>query len=462
MERARPAAARRAAGGSPTAPFVGLPIGAERCHVARPRSDQGPTCRSGFAPHLHPDHGRGGRGVRAARAACASRRAPTSIRVGVIGCGGRGTGAARDCLRGIRRRRARRARRSRARSAGAVPRASWRSSPRPTPAFAAKIKVTDDTLLHRLRRLPEGARVRRRPRDPRDAAGLPARAPRRGGRRRQARLRGEAGRGRRRRHPLGARDATSCAKAEGPRHRRRHAAAPSDLTTCETIERIQDGAIGDVVGGQVYWNQGGLWNARRASPSGPTPSGRSATGSTSPGSPAITSSSSTSTTSTSRTGCIGAHPVKAIGVGGRQSRTDPKYGHIYDHFAVEFEYPNGARVMSMCRQIDGTREPRRRALRRHRRARRTRRAEIIGREGVDVHACRRRAVNPYVQEHTDLIASIRAGKPLNELQADRREHAHRDHGPRGGVHRPGDDVGRSCSNADAGPRRRRQRRATAR
>ena len=39
---------------------------------------------------------------------------------------------------------------------------------------------------------------------------------------------------------------------------------------------------------------------------------------------------------------------------GGSSAADPKYGHIFDHFAVDFEYPNGARVMSMCRQIEGT------------------------------------------------------------------------------------------------------------
>ena len=30
-----------------------------------------------------------------------------------------------------------------------------------------------------------------------------------------------------------------------------------------------------------------------------------------------------------------------------------EYGNIFDHFAVEYEYPNGVRVLSMCRQIDG-------------------------------------------------------------------------------------------------------------
>ena len=41
---------------------------------------------------------------------------------------------------------------------------------------------------------------------------------------------------------------------------------------------------------------------------------------------------------------MGAHPVKALGMGGRQVRTEPEYGHIFDHFAVESEYPNGVRL----------------------------------------------------------------------------------------------------------------------
>ena len=47
------------------------------------------------------------------------------------------------------------------------------------------------------------------------------------------------------------------------------------------------------------------------------------------------------------------HPVKAYGAGGRQYHTD-RGGNIYDHFSVEFEYENGIRMNSMCRQIQGT------------------------------------------------------------------------------------------------------------
>ena len=128
------------------------------------------------------------------------------IRVGVIGCGGRGTGAAHGLHAIVGRRRDRRARRSRCPIA-------WRSaaprSPRKRPATPhspRKYKVTDERALHRLRRLPEGARDRHRLRHPRHAAGLPADAPGGGRRGRQAHLHREAGRGRLRRHPLGARD----------------------------------------------------------------------------------------------------------------------------------------------------------------------------------------------------------------------------------------------------------------
>jgi len=103
-------------------------------------------------------------------------------------------------------------------------------------------------------------------------------------------------------------------------------------------------------------------------------------------------------------------PVKVMAMGGREVRTAPEYGNIFDHFAVEFEYPNGARVMSMCRQTPGCAD----------------RVEekIVGTKG---HAFGYGEIsgpgawkfegdepNPYVVEHTDLIASIRAGKPLNE------------------------------------------------
>jgi predicted dehydrogenase len=110
---------------------------------------------------------------------------------------------------------------------------------------------------------------------------------------------------------------------------------------------------------------------------------------------------------------IGSHPVKCLGMGGRQARTAPEYGNVFDHFAVEYEYPDGVRVMSMCSQIQGTTN---------------REAErVVGTKGS---AYTTRAIgyiegqNPFkydgpgrsgfVQEHADLISSVRTGKPINE------------------------------------------------
>src|SRR5690606_328846 len=50
----------------------------------------------------------------------------------------------------------------------------------------------------------------------------------------------------------------------------------------------------------------------------------------------------------------GAYPVKAQGMGGRQVRTDKKYGEIFDHHYVEFHYADGSIMNSQCRHIPGT------------------------------------------------------------------------------------------------------------
>ena len=110
---------------------------------------------------------------------------------------------------------------------------------------------------------------------------------------------------------------------------------------------------------------------------------------------------------------FGSHPVQCLGMGGRQVRTGPEYGNIFDHFAVEYEYPNGARVLSMCRQIEGCSN--------------SVSERIIGTrgqaytdgsngriDGEKAYKHEGKSPSPYVQEHADLIESIRQGKPLNE------------------------------------------------
>jgi predicted dehydrogenase len=181
----------------------------------------------------------------------------------------------------------------------------------------------------------------------------------------------------------------------------------------ETIKRLQDGAIGHVVSGQVFWNQGGLWNNGRE-----------------PGWSDTEWQIRNWLYFTWLSGdhiveqhvhnidvanwVLGTHPVKAMGIGGRQQRTDPKWGHIYDHFAVDFEYPNGVRVLSMCRQIEGTRNRIGESFIGN--AGTSNAAGVIAGKTSWNYAFPEKRVNPYVQEHTDLVASIRDGKPINELK----------------------------------------------
>jgi predicted dehydrogenase len=50
----------------------------------------------------------------------------------------------------------------------------------------------------------------------------------------------------------------------------------------------------------------------------------------------------------------GGHPVKAQGLGGRQVRKGKDNGEIFDHHYVEFEYADGSILNSQCRHIPGT------------------------------------------------------------------------------------------------------------
>lgn len=109
---------------------------------------------------------------------------------------------------------------------------------------------------------------------------------------------------------------------------------------------------------------------------------------------------------------IGSHPVKAYGMGGRQVRTSPAYGHIFDHFAIDYEYPNGVHVASYARQIEGTDGNVSEAVTGTNGAWDSNGYRFTG--GYKTRL-RLNEINPYVQEHIDLLKSIRSGQPLNEL-----------------------------------------------
>lgn len=180
-----------------------------------------------------------------------------------------------------------------------------------------------------------------------------------------------------------------------------------------TIKRIHDGAIGDVMSGQVFWNQGGLWSHEPSSNwSAAEWQIRNWLYFTWLSGDHIVEQHVHNLDVANWV--LGAHPIRAVGVGGRQFRTAPRFGHIYDHFAIDYEYPSGARVLSMCRQIEGTRNRIGESFI-GTRGRSNAAGEITGSAAWKFEAPERN-VSPYVQEHTDLVASIRAGKPINELR----------------------------------------------
>jgi len=182
----------------------------------------------------------------------------------------------------------------------------------------------------------------------------------------------------------------------------------------EAMKRIHDGAIGAIIAAQCYWNQGGLWVKKRE-----------------PGQSDVEWQLRNWLYFTWLSGdhiveqhvhnidvvnwAFNALPDSIHSLGGRQFRKGEEYGNIFDHFGTEFFYPGDVRTISTCRQIEGADS---RVSER-----------IVGTKGVanldgsnasitgeKPWKFEGQATDPYVQEHTDLIASIRSGNPLNEGQ----------------------------------------------
>ncbi|HEY3964378.1 MAG TPA: Gfo/Idh/MocA family oxidoreductase [Planctomycetaceae bacterium] len=182
----------------------------------------------------------------------------------------------------------------------------------------------------------------------------------------------------------------------------------------ETIKRLKDGAIGDIQTARAYWNGGGVWTRDRKS-----------------GMSEMEyqvwnwyyfnwlSGDHICEQHIHNLDVINwvkdAYPVKAQGQGGRQVRIGKQAGEIFDHHFVEFEYADGTRMFSQCRHIEGCWS----SVSEH----------VLGTKGLcdissghikaagqDDWRFRGRSGNPYQVEHDDLQASIRAGKPINEAE----------------------------------------------
>jgi predicted dehydrogenase len=187
----------------------------------------------------------------------------------------------------------------------------------------------------------------------------------------------------------------------------------------ESMRHIHDGDLGTITSARCYWNQGSLWHVNRT--------------------PDMTDVAWQCRNWLYFTWLSGdhiveqhvhnldvinwalsgdrnepAHPTRAVGMGGRQVRTGPEFGHIFDHFAIDYEYPDNVHVLSMCRQIEGCENNVSESIA-GTRGKWTSQGHVITGERP-WRFPRGRDNEPYQQEHVALIESIRNSRPINDLQ----------------------------------------------
>ena len=183
----------------------------------------------------------------------------------------------------------------------------------------------------------------------------------------------------------------------------------------ETIKRLQDGGIGDLVSMRAYWNGGGVWDPR-----------------------ANRDQVKTELEYQLRNWyyynwLCGDHiteqhihnldvinwlkdgfPVLARGMGGRQVRTDKKYGEIFDHHAVEYQYADGTWMFSQCRHIRGCWNSVSEHVQGANGHADIGKHQIFSKNGNWRYKKPRGEKSPYQIEHDDLFAAIRHNEPYNE------------------------------------------------
>jgi predicted dehydrogenase len=181
----------------------------------------------------------------------------------------------------------------------------------------------------------------------------------------------------------------------------------------ESMRRIHEGDLGTLLSGRCYWNQGGLWHRDRGDNMGDLEwqvrnwlyftwlSGDHICEQHVHNLDVINWATR-------------AHPTRAVGMGGRQSRTAPVFGNIYDHFAIEYEYPNGFHLQSFCRQVDGCENNVSEAVTGARGTWTSGNYTIRGDRAWRFP--RNHDNEPYQAEHVALINSIRQGRPINDLR----------------------------------------------
>lgn len=188
----------------------------------------------------------------------------------------------------------------------------------------------------------------------------------------------------------------------------------------ESFKQIQAGVIGEITGGNVYWNQSMLWYRERNKEWSDME---------------WMIRDWVNWTWLSGDHIVEQHVhnidvfnwmtgkkcVKATGFGSRQRRIT---GNQYDFFSVDFEYEGGIHMHSMSRQIDGCSNNVSEFIQGTKGSWssadmtiRDLQGNVIWKYDGEAEGKQYKQTNPYVLEHVDLINHIRAKKPLNEAEA---------------------------------------------
>ena len=192
----------------------------------------------------------------------------------------------------------------------------------------------------------------------------------------------------------------------------------------EIYKKVAGGAIGEITGGNVYWNQSKLWHTN------PKPEWSEMEA-------MIRNWVNWTWLSGDHiveqhvhnidVGCwfMGTHPVKALGFGSRQRRVT---GDQYDNFSVDYVFEDGRHMHSMCRQINGC------GGGVFERFQGTEGAALLNGNNIKLVDLKGKdiwtfpyivntqgeksiAMGPYDQEHIDLVTAIRTNKPINEAES---------------------------------------------
>jgi len=172
---------------------------------------------------------------------------------------------------------------------------------------------------------------------------------------------------------------------------------------------VAEGAIGKILSGQIYWCMGKLWFKKRKKEWDPAEY--------------LVRNWVSFTEMSGDHICeqhvhnidianwfLGGHPLVAVGFGGRARR---QTGDQFDFFSIDFEYPGGVHIQSMCRQVNGCWN----RVGEH----------LVGEKGTTscggridatpkVKMPKLKRSDPYMQEHYDLMESLLKGQPLMEAQ----------------------------------------------